>query len=390
MTIDNMSDSGSPTVDVLITVFNGEKTLSKSIDSILNQTYSNLNIVIVDDGSTDKSRELLKDISAKDHRVQVVEKAHSGIVDSLNTGLEFCKNQFLARFDSDDISFPTRIERQVSFLQNNPEYVAVSSAFVTIDQAGNPISGKNKHPDVSLADPEWVPAKEPFLMQTLLMVRRSAFDSVGGYRFCEVSEDSDLYWRLSQLGGMHIIDDVLGQYTYNPDGVSSKSIVNGRRMSFWSQFVATSARRRRNNVQDMVFDKKRLDSIGPAKSMQDFMDFGAYDLMPNEIQFFKTTFSAKLLQLTSYRPYELEVEDCEFINLNLVKRLNDISYVNRWILKRDIEKAALRLFSKFRLREMIALCGISFPFVLMSAFAKKVLPTSFKNKLKALFIHYKK
>jgi glycosyltransferase involved in cell wall biosynthesis len=384
--INDFSDSGSPEVDVLITVFNGEKTLSKSIDSILNQTYSNLNIVIVDDGSTDKSRELLKDIAARDSRVKVVEKAHSGIVDSLNSGLEFCKNQFLARFDSDDISFPTRIERQVSFLQNNPNYVAVSSAFVTIDQAGNPISGKNKHPDISLADAEWLPAKEPFMMQTLLMVRRSAFDSVGGYRLCEVSEDSDLYWRLSLLGGMHIIDDVLGQYTYNPDGVSSKSIVNGRRMSFWSQFVAASARRRRSNVQDIIFDKKRLDSIGNAKSMQDFMDLGAYDLLPNEIQFFKTAFSAKLLQLTSYRPYELELDDCKFINLNLVKRLDFISFENRWVLKRDIEKAALRLFRKFKFPEVIALLGISFPLVLMSAFAKEWLPASFKNKLKALLI----
>ncbi len=103
-----------PTVDVLIPVYNAARTLVQSVKTIQDQSVKDIRIIIIDDGSTDVSLPLIKEIAANDPRVLTLEKKrNSGIVDSLNLGLAQCTAHLIARHDADDLADPNRFDRQI-------------------------------------------------------------------------------------------------------------------------------------------------------------------------------------------------------------------------------------------------------------------------------------
>ena len=109
----------SPTVTVLMSVYNGEKYLHEAIDSILNQTYTDIEFIIIDDGSTDLSQGII--LSYDDPRIRFIENNENiGLVNSLNKGLKIAKGEYIARMDADDISMPTRLEEQVNYMDRMP------------------------------------------------------------------------------------------------------------------------------------------------------------------------------------------------------------------------------------------------------------------------------
>ncbi len=127
----------SPRVTVLMPVYNGEKYLREAIDSILAQTFANFEFLIVNDGSTDNSVPLIE--SYADARIHLVHNAtNSGLVASLNKGLGLARGEYIARMDCDDISLPTRLEKQLAFMDDHPEIGILGSACQFIDDSGAP------------------------------------------------------------------------------------------------------------------------------------------------------------------------------------------------------------------------------------------------------------
>src|SRR5690625_3522873 len=120
MTIDKVIE-----VSVLMPVYNGEKFLRESIDSILNQTFTDFEFVIVNDGSTDTTVEIIN--SYNDQRIKLISQPNRGVSNALNTGLKHAVEKYIVRMDADDISHPTRIEKQYNFIKNNPEYKIIGS-----------------------------------------------------------------------------------------------------------------------------------------------------------------------------------------------------------------------------------------------------------------------
>lgn len=117
-----------PLVSIIMPVYNAESFLTESINSILKQTYTNFEFIIVDDCSTDDSFEVIG--SFKDKRIIVFKnKKNSGISESLNLGIKNAKGKYIARMDADDISHPSRIEKQISFLEKNKDYVLCASNY---------------------------------------------------------------------------------------------------------------------------------------------------------------------------------------------------------------------------------------------------------------------
>lgn len=111
-----------PLVSVLMPVYNSVDTLNRAMDSILNQTYKNIVVVVVEDGSTDGSVALLNDYAARDRRVKIYPNGENiGVARSLNRGLDLCEGKYIARMDADDFSYPERIEKQVAFMEANPD-----------------------------------------------------------------------------------------------------------------------------------------------------------------------------------------------------------------------------------------------------------------------------
>src|SRR4051812_26679567 len=125
--------AASPTVSVLMAVYNGEQYLREAVNSILSQTFKDFEFIIIDDGSTDRSPELLASYARADSRVKLISRPNKGLTKSLNEGLHAARGEFVARMDGDDISLPERFERQVSYLREHPEVVLVGSRVEFID-----------------------------------------------------------------------------------------------------------------------------------------------------------------------------------------------------------------------------------------------------------------
>lgn len=118
----------NPKVSVLIPCYNVELYVEEAVRSIMNQTYSNLEILVIDDGSTDKTAEILQKLAQIDSRIKYIKnETNLRLIATLNKGIELCTGKYIARMDADDISLPTRIEKQVQFLEKNPQIGIVGS-----------------------------------------------------------------------------------------------------------------------------------------------------------------------------------------------------------------------------------------------------------------------
>ncbi|MEN6318260.1 MAG: glycosyltransferase [Syntrophaceae bacterium] len=116
-----MEDSGSPLISVMICTYNGERYLSQTIESVLNQTYSNLELIIVDDGSTDHTVEIIKNYQKNDERIRLFTESHKGFAASRNKALRESRGQWIAIIDHDDLCYPERLEMQLALTKAYPE-----------------------------------------------------------------------------------------------------------------------------------------------------------------------------------------------------------------------------------------------------------------------------
>lgn len=123
-----------PSISVIMSVYNGEKYLRESIESILSQTFSDFEFIIVNDGSTDGSRDILS--SFKDSRIRIIDQDNMGLTRSLNRALVLARGEFIARQDADDVSLPSRFEEQASYLLENRHVVLLGTGFIEIDENG--------------------------------------------------------------------------------------------------------------------------------------------------------------------------------------------------------------------------------------------------------------
>ena len=132
-------------ISVIMSVYNGEKYLVQAIDSILNQTYQNFEFIIIDDCSTDNSSHILQEYAQKDSRIKIIKKEKNigikGFIENLNLGISIAKGKYIARMDQDDVSLPERFQKQVDFLENNPEITLVGAQLNLVNEQ-NKITGE--------------------------------------------------------------------------------------------------------------------------------------------------------------------------------------------------------------------------------------------------------
>ncbi|MBI1327571.1 MAG: glycosyltransferase [Alphaproteobacteria bacterium] len=190
-----MSVEESPLVSIIMGVYNAEKFLVPAIESVLQQTYTNIELVIVDDGSTDSTTKILKDFEAKDFRVKVVLQQNEGLTRALNTAASVAEGVYLARMDADDICHKERIEKQADFLQKNMDIDLVGTALMLIDD-----EGKKKRFYTNPLYDEQIKARlemAPAFAHPSIMMRKIPFIAIGGYRPAfRYAQDYDLYLRL--------------------------------------------------------------------------------------------------------------------------------------------------------------------------------------------------
>lgn len=141
MTKGKIKNSSIPAISVLMSVYNGEKYLKETIDSILNQNFTDFEFIIVNDGSEDNSLKIMKDYLKKDSRIVIINNLKNiGFIKSLNKGLKIAKGKYIARMDSDDISLSERFFIQYEYLESHPDIFLVGSYAINMDESGVKIS----------------------------------------------------------------------------------------------------------------------------------------------------------------------------------------------------------------------------------------------------------
>lgn len=344
--------SNAQAIDVLIPIYNAADTLDEALASIAAQSYADFRVIAIDDGSTDGSGEILARWGRADPRFTIITQANAGIVAALNTALAQATAPLVARMDSDDLCYPDRFQIQADYLNAHPDCVALAGRVAHIDEHGEPLNGLPHPGDPMLADCDWVPAREPYLIHPFLMARRAAMVSTGGYRFVPHSEDSDLFWRLAEVGRLHNLDTVLGQYRFHTQSISGGSILNGRIMAIGSQLGAFSARARARDEDGGEFYDNLVPALKEAGSLAAMCDHLANRIAPPELPRFRLAVGIKLLELSAYRPYEIAAEDCRFIadQVGSISGM-DLPQGNSGEIRWYLGEAAARVLRQGRLRD---------------------------------------
>jgi glycosyltransferase involved in cell wall biosynthesis len=212
-TTQRTATSHNPRVSILIPAYNAQRYLVDAVESMLAQTYKDFECIVVDDGSSDRTPQLLGELSNRDARVRALRVPHGGIVEALNAGLYAARGEMIARMDSDDISLPQRLEEQIHFLDANPEIVALGSKVVLVDPYASPlweIDVKLEHGQI---EEELLRGNGWAIFHPTVVIRRNAIDKAGVYRpEYQWSEDIDLFLRLAQIGKLANLPTALLRY----------------------------------------------------------------------------------------------------------------------------------------------------------------------------------
>ena len=212
--IDNL-----PLVSVVLPVYNCESFISDSVNSILKQTYRNIELIIIDDGSTDSTVDILNDFS--DERIKIVSRENKGLIFSLNEGISLAKGSFIARMDADDISAPDRIEKQLNFLKENKDINIVGSSVHLIDKFGSIIGNL----DYQLS-PFWVKLRLLFdscICHPSILGRRDVFKKIKYNEDYQYAEDFKLWSEIVFDNNINIqsLKDKCLRYRVHDDSISN-------------------------------------------------------------------------------------------------------------------------------------------------------------------------
>ena len=210
-----------PVVSVIVPVYNTESFIAEAIESILNQTYSDFELIIIDDYSTDSTREIINKYT--DPRINFVSKStHTGLVSSLNLGIALSKGEFIARMDGDDVSCLTRFEKQVNFLKANPN-IALCGTWFQLLSTQEIIKYPLEPENIKIALLDYCPFGHP-----TVMFRRD-FITVNNIRYNEEyksAEDYELWTRIVAIGKSVNIPEPLLSYRLHENQITIKDQYN--------------------------------------------------------------------------------------------------------------------------------------------------------------------
>ena len=190
----------NPIISVVLPVYNAEAYVREAVEGILEQTFTDFELIIINDGSTDDSGVILRELAARDTRIVLIERPNGGLVSALNDGIESARADLIARMDADDVAMPERFALQHARMIQEPELAVLGSFFHIMDRDGAIIRLYNDLPLTPAAAMRFVNHRCPVHHPTVMM-RRDAVLKAGGYRkaFCH-AEDYDLWLRMSDLG----------------------------------------------------------------------------------------------------------------------------------------------------------------------------------------------
>ena len=247
-----------PDISVVMSVYNNADTLQRCLDSILTQEGVTLEFIVINDGSTDATAEILDAAAGQDERLIVIHQSNQGLTRSLIDGCERAKANWIARQDADDVSLPGRLKTLLALTKEHADAVMVSSAcnymgprdefLCTVTRPTDPSEARQEVRDLGVGPPA----------HGTVMFLKSAYEAVGRYRTAfYYGQDADLWRRLAEYGGVAYAPEILYQCRLAPGDIS------GSRRKIQKQFgrlgrACQDARRKRQSEQPYLEEAERL------------------------------------------------------------------------------------------------------------------------------------
>lgn len=260
----------NPRVSVIMAVHNGEEYLEAAVRSILDQTLRDFELIVVNDGSTDRSPQILRRLQEQDARIVLLDqRSKEGLTQSLNYAASQAKSPLLARMDADDVSLPHRLEAQVAYLEAHPSVAAVGGQALTLME--NRLTDRVLRMPVSPDDIRKEMARRSAIIHPTAMFRRSMFEKIGGYRrVFTYAQDHDLWLRLAEHADLANLDEVLIHYRVHAGQLSIQRL---REQLACSVAARASARMRARGLTDPA---DHVTAITPDCLPRFDVDLGAY------------------------------------------------------------------------------------------------------------------
>ncbi len=217
-----MPDLPTP-ISVVMPVYNSDGVVAEAVESILNQTFRDFEFIIVDDGSRDATPQILRRYASRDNRIKLYTQENCGLIATLNRYCRIAVGKYIARMDADDISLPTRFEKQFRFLERNPEIGVLGTWIQDLDEKRAPII-------------EWPVPADPVVVRWFLlfgnciahpsvMMRRDLMERLGYYRPDAIHvEDYDLWIRALEVTRLANLPEILVQYRMSAGSVSNQNL----------------------------------------------------------------------------------------------------------------------------------------------------------------------
>ena len=210
-------------VTIIMPVYNAERYLAGALQSLLAQTFSEFQLLAIDDGSTDESLSILRRYARHDLRIRIVSRENRGLVATLNEGLHLSRSELVARMDSDDMSLPCRLEWQVAHMEAHPDVVCLGGYYDLIDHRGRLLTTMKPPTDHAGIEKEMLAGHTP-ICHPSAMVRRQIALKAGGYDpSMMLAEDLDLWLRMGELGMLANLPMSLVRYRLHGASVSERA-----------------------------------------------------------------------------------------------------------------------------------------------------------------------
>jgi glycosyltransferase involved in cell wall biosynthesis len=193
-------------VTVLMPAYNAGAYIAAAMESILMQSHTRFELLIIDDGSTDHTPDVIRGFT--DSRIRLIRhETNQGLTDTLNEGIAACSTELIARMDTDDISHPWRLEKQVAYMLSHPACAMVDSWVKVMDQNKKYLRTEGVHSGHAY----YTLTFECPVYHSAVMFRKSCLQAIGGYKL-PYAEDFDLFWRLSRVYPIHTLEEPLLWY----------------------------------------------------------------------------------------------------------------------------------------------------------------------------------
>lgn len=274
--VDEVSDMSSPLVSVVMPLYNSERYLREAMDSVLAQTFSDFELIVLNDGSTDGSQKILEDFRKLDPRIKLISRENRGLAETLNEGIDLARGKWIARMDQDDIALPNRFERQLQWLQETN--ADICGSWIRLFGAADTYILKHAQTDsaIKMELLFGAPFAHPSVMMRTALVKELRYDKAW-----EKAEDYDL-WERAARGGwkMTNVPEVLLHYRQHDTQTSTVAssrqqyLTQAIRHRYWA-FIFEQIKLNKEWIDEVL----KLRMVSPSQPNMDEVDQAFAELL---------------------------------------------------------------------------------------------------------------